>query len=107
VRGRHRFLMLVFGTPMLVLTLVLIGLAFVVARSIAFLSGMFIAVGATWQLMLARASASCAEFDARPNSSCTAPDLGPLMIVSAFVLVAGLALGGWVLLRSRRVPTPT
>ena len=90
--------MIIFGAPALLSTLALLVIAFAVARSLALLSGVFVAVGATWTALATRAELACREFDRLPNAGCEGPDLVPFLSVAAGVAAVGLLLGwgAWI-----------
>jgi hypothetical protein len=92
---------LTFGAPMLLLSVALFALGFVISRSVALLSGAFVAFGVTWLALAIRASIACEEFDRLPNAGCVAPDLAPFLLTAAGIAVAG-ALLGVVAVRRRR-----
>lgn len=77
--------------------LVLLALAFVAARNLAFLSGAFAGLGGTWLALTVRAQLACDAFNADPIQGCTGYGVGPFLGVSAGMLVVGvlLGLGAW------------
>ena len=83
----------VFGAPLLMLSLALLGLAFVALRSVGLLSGALVGTGALWIALLVRAQLACTAFDAAPSQGCEAPDVGPFYLASAIVFGIGLLLG--------------
>jgi hypothetical protein len=90
-----------FGTPVLYLALVLFAFGFLVSRSVALLSGAFLAAGVTWLALAMRASIACEEFDRLPNAGCTAPDLTPFLLTAAGMGALGVLLG-WIAFRRPR-----
>lgn len=99
------FMVLVGGAPFLTLSVAFLALAFITARSLAFLSGAFIGVGGLWLGLTVRAQLACDAFDAAPNQGCRGHGVGQFLIVSAVVLGVGLLLA--VLARRRRVDQAT
>lgn len=91
-----------FGTPALFLSVAVLALAFAGVRSLALLSGAFIAFGATWAALAIRATIACQEFDRLPNAECQGPDLVPFLSVAAGVGIAGLLLGWGAVTRRRK-----
>ena len=87
------FMVLVGGAPFLFLSLAFLAPAFVVARSLAFLSGAFIGVGGLWAALTIRAQLACDAFDAAPNQGCQGFGVGQFVIVSAVILGIGLLVG--------------
>ncbi len=94
------FMILVGGAPFMVLSVAFLTLAFVAARSLAFLSGAFLGVGGLWLALTVRAQLACDAFDAGANQGCQGFGVGQFLVVSAVVLGLGLLLG--VLARRRR-----
>jgi LPXTG-motif cell wall-anchored protein len=92
---------LTLGTPSLYLSLALFALGFAISRSVALVSGAFVALGVTWLALAIRASIACEEFDRLPNAGCVAPDLTPFVLTAGGIAALG-ALLGWVALRRRR-----
>jgi hypothetical protein len=86
-------MVLLGGSAFLVLAVAFVALAFVAARSLALLSGMFIGVGAAWFALLLRAQLACDAFDAAPNQGCQGFGVIEFLWVSALVLRVGLAIG--------------
>lgn len=93
------FMVLGGGAPFLALSLALLALAFVVARSLAFLSGAFLGIGALWSALTVRAQLACGAFDVAPNQGCQGYGVGQFLVVSAVVLGVGLLLGVFALRR--------
>jgi len=87
------FMVLLGGAPFLALSVGFLALAFVAARSLAFLSGAFIGVGGLWVALTVRAQLACDAFDAAPNQGCQGFGVGQFLVVSAVVLGLGLLLG--------------
>lgn len=90
-------LVLLGGAAFLVIGVAFLALAFVAARSVAFLSGTFIGVGGTWIALTVRAQLACDVFDAAPNQGCVGYGVTQFIVVSTVILVAGVLLGvvGW------------
>lgn len=86
-------LILVGGVTFLVLSTALLVVAFVVARSLALLSGAFIGIGGIWAALLIRAQLACDAFDRGVNQGCQAFGVGQFLVVSAVVAGVGLLLG--------------
>jgi hypothetical protein len=87
------FMVLVGGAPFLIVSLAFLVLAFVLTRSLAFLSGAFIGVGGLWAALMIRAQLACNAFDAAPNQGCQGFGVGQFVIVSAVILGIGLLVG--------------
>jgi len=87
------FLMLAGGLPFLALGAACLALAFVVARSVAFLSGALLGMGGLWSALTVRAQLACDAFDAAPGQGCQAFGVGQFLLVAAVVVSAGLLLG--------------
>jgi len=85
---------LTFGAPLLLVSLAVLALALVAARSLALLSGAFIGVGATWLVLLVRAQVACDLFDAAPNHGCRGFGVERFLVISSAALVVGLLVGG-------------
>ena len=85
-------MVLIFGAPVLLLSLASLALAFVAARSLALLSGASVGVGGAWLALLIRAQLACDAFDAAPNQGCEGFGAEPFL-VSAVVLGIGLIIG--------------
>lgn len=81
------------GAPFLVLSLAFLALAFVVARSAAFLSGAFLGFGGLWSALTVRAQLACDAFNAAPNRGCQGFGVDQFLVLSAVVLGVGLVLG--------------
>jgi hypothetical protein len=98
---------LVFGAPLLLLSVAGLALAFVAARSLALLSGAFVGVGGTWLVLLIRGELACEAFDAAPNQGCQSGGVAPFLVASAIVLILGLPLGAlaWRRRAAQRRPT--
>lgn len=88
------------GAPLLLLALAFLALAFVAARSLAFLSGTFVGVGGSWLVMALRAELACVAFDSAPNQGCQGFGVGEFLGISAAVIAAGVVIGA--LARRRR-----
>ncbi len=94
------FMVLVGGAPFLMLSVAFLALAFVAARSLAFLSGAFIGLGGLWVALTVRAQLACDAFDAAPNQGCRGFGVGEFLVISTVILGVGLLLG--VIARRRR-----
>jgi len=82
-----------FGPPQLMLSVGLVALAFLAARSLAFLSGAVTGIGGIWAALLIRAQLACDALDAAPNQSCQSSGVEPWAILSLTVFGTGLLLG--------------
>ena len=82
-----------FGPRLLVVTVGLVALAFIAARSLAFLSGAITGIGGIWFAQLIRAQLACDALDASPNQSCQSSGVEPWAILSVTVLGIGILLG--------------
>lgn len=87
------YLVLLGGLLFLALGAACLALAFVVARSAAFLSGALLGMGGLWSALMARAQLACDAFDAAPGQGCQAFGVGQFLLVAAVVVSAGLLLG--------------
>lgn len=87
------FMVLLGGAPFLALSVAFLALAFVAARSLAFLSGAFLGVGGLWFALTVRAQLACDAFDAAPNQGCQGFGVGQFLIVGAVVVGLGLLVG--------------
>lgn len=83
-----------FGLGLLVVSVSLVALAFMAARSLAFLSGAVTGIGGIWLALLIRAQLACDAFDAAPNQGCQSSGIEPFAVLSVTVLGIGLLLGG-------------
>lgn len=83
-----------FGPRLLIFSVGLVALAFVAARSLAFLSGAVTGIGGIWLALLIRAQLACDAFDAAPNQGCQSSGVEPWAILSVLVLAIGVMLGG-------------
>jgi hypothetical protein len=90
-------LILLGGGPFLFLSVAILALAFRVVRGLAYLSGAFVGLGATWLALTVRAQLACDAFNAAPNQGCRGFGVGPFLTLSAGILVVGviLGLGAW------------
>lgn len=94
VFGAATGFLLVLGGPLfLVLIVGVLALAFVAARSLAFLSGMFLGMGGLWLALTVRAQLACDAFDAAPNRGCESSGVGQFLAVCLILLGVGLLLG--------------
>lgn len=84
---------LALGVPALLVVLVLVLVAAVPYRSLAFVAGALTAGGAVYFTLLVIADRACREFDRAPNQGCTPPDLTGLLLQAVLLTFAGLALG--------------
>lgn len=91
--GAAGFLIIVGGAPFLALSLAFLTLAFVAARSLAFLSGAFLGPGGLWFALTVRAQLACDAFDRGANQGCQGFGVGQFLVVSAVVFGIGLLLG--------------
>lgn len=87
------FMVLLGGAPFLALSLALLALAFVAARSLAFVSGAFLGVGGLWFALTVRAQLACDAFNAAPNQGCEGFGVAQFLVVCAVVSGVGLVLG--------------
>jgi hypothetical protein len=94
------FLVLLGGAPFLALSVLFLALAFVAARSLAFVSGMFVGLGGLWCALVVRAQLACDAFDAAPRQDCQGYGVGQFLAVSIIVIGIG-AVVGFVALRHR------
>jgi hypothetical protein len=80
----------VVGLPVIVVV-GLVGI--VLARNLAFTSGLLIGFGGTGTALVARAVIDCAVQDLLPNQGCEAQSVTPFVLVVTALLVIGVVLG--------------
>jgi hypothetical protein len=90
-------MVLLGGGPFFFLSVAFLALAFVAARSLAYLSGAFVGLGGSWLALTVRAQLLCDAFNAAPNQGCTGYGVGQFIALSAGIVVVGvlLGLGAW------------
>ena len=71
----------------------LVGLAFVAARTLGYVSGVLVGFGGLWIAFTLRAQIACDTFDAGPNQGCQGFGVGGFLMISAIVLGLGLLIG--------------
>jgi hypothetical protein len=86
------FAALLGGSLLLLLGVVLIALGFAARRSLAFLSGGFVGLGALWFGLTVRAQLQC-ETLRDPAVTCLAYGVGPFLAISAGVAAVGVLVG--------------
>ncbi len=86
-------MVLLGGGPFWFVSVAFLALAFVAARSLAFLSGAFVGLGGTWLALVVRAQLACDVFNAVPNQGCRGHGVEPFITLSAGILVVGVLLG--------------